>query len=307
MIAIVEHTTQYNDQVALLLRILPALQHTPEFALKGGTALNLFVENMPRLSVDIDLTYLPLAPREASLTDIDSQLQILGARLIRILPNIDLQYTTSQSPKLLVRHKKASVKIEPNPIIRGSLLPTVQKTLCTAAQTRYQTFLETQCLDNAELYAGKICAALDRQHPRDLFDLRPLVPFKSINDKVRQAFVAYVAAHSRPIAEVLSPKPKNIEQAFTQQFTGMTEEPVNLYELIFIREQLSQWVSTALTTDERSFLLSIKRAEPDWSLLPFNNLDKWPAIQWKLHNIRRMTRTKHRDAVNRLEQLLTTS
>lgn len=300
----VDHTTYYDAQVALLLRCLPTLRHAPQFALKGGTAINLFVQDMPRLSVDIDLTYLPINTREVALNDIETQLNLMSEQLSRTIPGVEVQFTTRQTPKLLVRYQQASVKIEVNPVIRGSIIPPVVSTLCGAAQTQYKTFVEAQCLSKAELYAGKICAALDRQHPRDLYDLCPLEPFASIDSELRHLFVVYLAAHSKPIAEMLSPRPKDIEQIFTQQFVGMTAESIELEQLLSVRERLFKWVGLALTTEERDFLLSIKRGQPDWQLLPYKNLKSWPAIQWKLRNIRNMAPAKHHDAIARLETLL---
>ena len=52
---------KYSDQVALLMSVIPAVAEESCFALKGGTAINLFIRDLPRLSVDIDLTYLPVA------------------------------------------------------------------------------------------------------------------------------------------------------------------------------------------------------------------------------------------------------
>ena len=71
----------YRRQVALLVRTLPFVAEETCFALKGGTAINLFIRDMPRLSVDIDLTYLPLSDRAASLSEIDSTLRRIGARI----------------------------------------------------------------------------------------------------------------------------------------------------------------------------------------------------------------------------------
>ncbi len=300
----VKVSAKYNDQVALLLRCLPALRHTPKFALKGGTALNLFIEDMPRLSVDIDLAYLPVVTREAALHDIEIQLNTIAEHISQTIPGVELQFATPQSLKLLVRFDQSIVKIEVNPVVRGNVLPTVVKSLCTQAQTQYETYVEVQCLDDAELYAGKICAALDRQHPRDLFDLMPLEPFESITNETRQMLVVYLAAHSKPIAEMLAPRTKDIDQLFNQQFVGMTAEPVELEALHAIQKRLFKWACSALTADERAFLLSIKKGEPNWQLLPYNNLEKWPAIRWKLHNIRNMKPAKHREAIARLEKVM---
>jgi len=84
----------------------------------------------------------------------------------------------------------------------------------------------------------------------------------------------------------------------------MTEESVELAELEAARTQLFEWAASALTDNERRFLLSIKQGEPDWSLLPFEGLDQWPAIQWKLHNIRLMSDRRHKAAIGRLREVL---
>ena len=65
---------RYIDQVRLLIDVLPHIAKENVFALKGGTAINLFYRDMPRLSVDIDLTYLPVEDRNASLRHIDEAL-----------------------------------------------------------------------------------------------------------------------------------------------------------------------------------------------------------------------------------------
>ena len=69
---------RYRRQVELLVRTLPHVAQERCFALKGGTAINLFVRNLPRLSVDIDLTYLPVADRARSLADIEAALRLIG-------------------------------------------------------------------------------------------------------------------------------------------------------------------------------------------------------------------------------------
>ncbi len=86
----------YKRQVALLLDILPEVAKETCFALHGGTAINLFIRDMPRLSVDIDLTYLPLESREASLKNIsdalsrirDYILTVLLSAKVSLMPNI---------------------------------------------------------------------------------------------------------------------------------------------------------------------------------------------------------------------------
>ena len=294
----------YRDRVEFLIRCLPAVASAPDFALKGGTAINLFLRNMPRLSVDIDLTYLPIIDRDTALAGIRSQLARIADALGRNVPGIRIQRVEGDAPKLLATYSGARVKMEPNVVIRGSLVPPVASELCSAAQETYELFVEIQRLDSADLYGGKLCAALDRQHPRDLFDIMHLQATGPIADPIRQAFVAYLAGHRRPIAELLAPRRKLIEDLFANHFAGMTDEPVELPELEAARTRLFDWAATALTENERRFLLSIKQGEPDWSLLPFDGLDQWPAIQWKLYNIRRMSPRSHKKALGRLRDTL---
>ncbi|MEE4161192.1 MAG: nucleotidyl transferase AbiEii/AbiGii toxin family protein [Woeseiaceae bacterium] len=294
----------YRAQVELLIRCLPAVASEPDFALKGGTAINLFLRDMPRLSVDIDLTYLPVSERDAALADIRARLATIAEAIQRSVPGAKVRLVEGDAPKLLVDKSSARIKVEPSVVIRGSLVPLISSELCLAAQEAYELFVEIQRLDLPDLYAGKLCAALDRQHPRDLFDVMQLQAAGPIPDSIRQAFVAYLAGHRRPIAELLQPNRKPIEDLFANHFAGMTKEPIELADLEAARTQLFEWAASALTDNERLFLLSIKQGEPDWSLLPFENLDQWPAIQWKLHNIRLMSDRRHKAAIRRLREVL---
>lgn len=161
-----------------------------------------------------------------------------------------------------------------------------------------------QRLDTADLYGGKLYAALDLQHPRDLFDIMNLQAAGEIPDEIRQACIIYLACHHRPITELLVPKRKPIADLFAHHCSSMTERPNELDELEAARTQLFEWVSTALTENERRFLLSIKQGEPDWEQLPLEALDKWPAIRWKLYNIRQMSARSHTAALTRLRDVL---
>jgi predicted nucleotidyltransferase component of viral defense system len=73
----------YRKQVALLVKIVPLVAKEVVFALKGGTAINLFLRNMPRLSVDIDLTYLPVKDRASSLKEIDTAMHRIAKEIER--------------------------------------------------------------------------------------------------------------------------------------------------------------------------------------------------------------------------------
>lgn len=297
---------RYEAQTRLLLRCLPELDRHLCFALKGGTAINLFVRDLPRVSVDIDLTYLPLKPRTAALAEIGEQLRSFGDDIAARIPGaaIHEQLADGQLVRLTVTTSDAVIKIEPNTVLRGSVYPPGNRELSPTAQQRFEAYVRVQCLSEADLYAGKLCAALDRQHPRDLYDVKLLLDSEGITPEIRRAFVVYLAGHNRPMNELLAPRPKDIAESFQTQFVGMTRDDVALSDLLAIQQELPGKLVSELDDDERAFLLSLKRGEPEWDRLGFDHLDQLPALQWKLRNIQRMAPDKHREAVALLEQVL---
>ena len=294
----------YRAQVDLLIRCLPAVAKNRSFALKGGTAINLFLHDMPRLSVDIDLTFLPITDRDNALSGIAEGLATISDEIRKTIPRAQVHTTRADAPKLLIATPEARIQVEPSPIARGSLFPPVDSDLCQAAQKQFELFVRVQRLATADLYGGKLCAALDRQHPRDLFDIKQLLDTGEITDDIRQAFVVYLAGHRRPMAEILTPNIQPIGELYTHHFAGMTTHPIELEDLETARAQLIAWVRSALTENERKFLLTMKQGEPDWDLMPFDHIEQLPAIQWKLHNVKRMSERAHQAALVRLREVL---
>lgn len=296
-------SSTYYAQVELLVRCIPAIAQTPDFALKGGTAINLFYLNMPRVSVDIDLAYLPISGRRKALEAIHLGMVQVADVLRREISQVRVRLTADNC-KLLVSLRDSQVKIEINSIVRGCLLTPIESDLCKKAQQRYEQFVRVRRLSIADLYGSKLCAALDRQHPRDIFDVMLLLSEGSISDEIRQAFVVYLAQSNRPISELLAPNRRPLGDLFTRHFSGMTEQKIELRDLEDTRDQLFKWATTALSKNERRFLLSIEQGGPDWTQLPFDGLDRLPAIQWKLHNIRQMSARTHSVAIARLRDVL---
>jgi len=297
---------QYERQTELLLQLLPALEEHSCFALKGGTAINLFVRDMPRVSVDIDLTYLPLKPRTEALKEISRNLRAFAQNSLGRISNANVREQLSQGYliRATLETPEATIKIEPNTVLRGSIYPTESRDLAETAQRRFGLYTRVRTLSPADLYGGKLCAALDRQHPRDLFDVKLLLEEDGITPQIRRAFVIYLASHSRPMNELLNPNSKDVSDAFATQFVGMTEEPVDLADLVEVQRQLPEDLVSRLDEDERAFLLSMKRGEPDWTRLGFDHLEQLPALQWKLQNIRKMEPTKQREMLERLKRIL---
>jgi len=179
----------YRKQVSLLVKVVPLVAKQTVFALKGGTAINLFLRNMPRLSVDIDLTYVPVKDRASSLKEIDAAMRriakevergILGAKVSASAPKSEKAIT-----KLIVRADGAQIKIEVTPVLRGCVYEPIVKSVSERVEAEFG-FAEMQIVSFADLYGGKIVAALDRQHPRDLYDVRDLLAREGIDDKLRK-------------------------------------------------------------------------------------------------------------------------
>jgi len=206
--------------------------------------------------------------------------------------------------KLFVEHNSILIKIEPNIVQRGAIFETENKKLCTRAEKEFEVSIAVNTLSLAELYGSKITAALDRHHPRDLFDVKLLLENEGLTNDIRKAFVIYLASHPRPMNKLLNPNLKNIEQTFYSQFQGMTNIPVKLTDLLDTRKQLVKLINEGLTEKERLFLMSIKSGEPDWSLIDIQNIELLPAIQWKLRNIRNMDKKKQQEATDKLRNTL---
>jgi Uncharacterized conserved protein len=267
----------YFPQVDLLLQILPLVAREQDFALKGGTAINLFVRDLPRLSVDIDLVYLPLEPREEALSEINASLGRIANNAQKMIAGASVARSPRpDAPKLVVQAGATQVKIEPNAVLRGTVFPPEMRSITPAVEALFGRFVAMPVVSLADLYGGKLVAALDRQHPRDLFDVMLLLADEGIGNDLRRAFVVYLACHGRTMAEVLVPTRKPIAEVFESQFAGMARIPVAVAELESAREALIRRIGDSLTVDERHFLLSVKRGEPDWSLLPIPHLAELP-------------------------------
>jgi hypothetical protein len=279
---------QYRRQAALLVRNIPLVATETCFALKRGTAINLFVRDMPRLSVDIDLTYLPVEDRATSLGNIDAAMQRLekkirgGLRGARVTSSV-LKPGNIVS-KIFVEAEGVQIKIEVTPVLRGCVYEPKTLSVSRSVEAEFG-FAEIQVVSFADLYAGKLVAALDRQHPRDLFDVRDLLAHEGIGPDLRKAFVVYILSHNRPMADVLAPARLDIAQEFTRGFEGMTETPVTLDDLLRAREEFIEKLVGKMPEEHRRFLLSVKEGKPKWGLLDIPHVEKLPAVQWRLQNL----------------------
>lgn len=294
-------------QTRIVAAILPSVAEEACFALKGGTAINFFVVDLLRISVDIDLTYLPAEPREMALAGIDAGLRRIARRLSS---QYDVAFGCTsaggRADTLQIRGGEDEVKIEVNPVLRQTLLPV--RTLAVLPRVEATLgYSRMQVLSHEELYAGKLAAALDRQHPRDVFDAKVLLETQGLSDALIRAFIAYVAGHKGVMAHIVAPRfgdPRKFRNLYNAQLLGMTQEQVTVEVLVETWERLVREIRARIGEKERRFLLSLKRGEPEWDLLELPRVAEWPAIRWKLHNLAKMTPESRQRAIEKLERAL---
>ncbi|MCB1632588.1 MAG: nucleotidyl transferase AbiEii/AbiGii toxin family protein [Pseudomonadales bacterium] len=298
---------RYAERVKLLVEILPTLAEEKRFALKGGTAINLFEHDLPRLSVDIDLTWLPVGDFANDTREISAALEKIGETL-RAGP-LRLQVQTSGTEatgvhRLIASRNRARVQIETTPVMRGTVHPVRTMRVRPGVEQAFG-FAEIQVLDFADLYAGKLSAALSRQHPRDLFDMQPLLDDGRIDERLWRTFLVYLTCSPKPAAEMLSPQePRDFEQTFAAHFQGMTATPVTAGSLMEVRARLLQRVFELLDAPSRAFLESVEREAPDFTLIGLAHAANLPGVRRKLSNLGQRSAAKRTADYEQLKALL---
>ena len=271
----------YTKQVKLLLDVLPEVAKEACFAMHGGTAINLFVRDMPRLSVDIDLTYVEIAERNETLEGINAALMRIKERIEGLRPSIRIQHKENIC-KLQLDERGVMIKIEVNMVGRGLIGEATKAQLCEAAQEQFDAFCAVPIVPLGQLYGGKLCAAMDRQHPRDLFDVKLLLENEGFTDDIKRGFIFGLVGSNRPTHEMLNPNLLDQRMAFENQFEGMSAIEFSYDEYEATRLQLIETIQSSLNESDKAFLLSITGLEPDWSIYDFQD---FPSVKWKLLNL----------------------
>jgi predicted nucleotidyltransferase component of viral defense system len=280
----------YTAQVALLVRILPYVAKENMFALKGGTAINLFYRDLPRLSVDIDLTYLPVKDRAESLAEIDAGLERIKTDINQSVDGATAHRIAGGGggdTRILVVQSGVEVKIETSPVTRGVVNKPELKLISPAVEDRFG-FAEIQVVSFEDLFAGKLHAALDRQHPRDLYDVKLLYDNEGLTGALFRTFLVYIACSGRPPHELLAPNLSDLDRPFLREFEGMTSTPVPLSNLVETRERLIADIKVRLDEKTKAFLLSLHDCEPDFDIIGYPEAVNLPAVQWKLINLQKL-------------------
>ena len=296
----------YIDTVRLLLRVVPDIFRNEVFAMKGGTAINLFVQDMPRLSVDIDVVYVPRDPsREEALRAISDEISSIQGRLEKLGLSVRLNKLNSDSEtKLFIEDDRSQVKVEVNVVFRGTIFPVEIRSLTAKTAQMFSTTVDAPVLAEAELYGSKIVAALDRQHPRDLFDVLKLYEQGDLTPDILEAVVIYLAGHNRPTHEVLFGTDKDISTSYANSFVGMTfEESPSLEILLDVRAKLRADVTQRITEKHRDFLIGLAEANPDWSLLDCEHAESLPGLRWKLFNLNKFQKNRPSDFAKQADAL----
>ncbi len=276
---------EYKKQVTLLIDVIPEIAKEENIALHGGTAINLFVRDMPRVSVDIDLTYLPIQDRETTLSGIKKALMGICQRISRLGSNYCIDKSRIESGKLYISRAGVIIKLEVNLVMRGSLFKCERIALCKKAQDIFGSYCEISIIPKGQLYGGKICAALDRQHPRDFFDVKYILNDTGLDESIKYGFLYCLLSNERPIHELLSPNLLDQTAALEKQFSGMSTELFSYNDFQTVRNDLIGSISRLFEDSDKHFLLDFIRGKPDWSLY---NFQQFPSIQWKLLNLEKL-------------------
>ncbi|RUO76333.1 nucleotidyl transferase AbiEii/AbiGii toxin family protein [Pseudidiomarina taiwanensis] len=289
----------YKKQVKLLLDVLPEIAKEECFAMHGGTAINLFLQNMPRLSVDIDLTYAGLEARAQALAEINAALLRIKDRVDKLRATIRVQHKPNVC-KLQISEQGVQIKVEVNMVGRGLLAPAKKLPLCSAAQEKYNVFCAMPVVPVGQLYGGKICAALDRQHPRDLFDTKLLLEKIGFIDEIKHGFLFALMSGNRPTHEMLAPNLLDQRAAFESQFEGMSNIAFSYADFAATRDTLIDIIRRSLTEADKQFLLNFNKLEPDWSVYDYQH---FPSVKWKLLNLANFKKESPADYQRQLDNL----
>ena len=293
----------YKKQVRLLLNVLPEVAKEECYAMHGGTAINFFVRDMPRLSVDIDLTYVEIAERTETFDAINAALVRIKERIESLRSSIGVQYKMDMC-KLQVDEQGVVIKVEVNRVNRGLLDEATKAPLCKSTQEQFDAFCTMPIVSMAQLYGGKICAALDRQHPRDLFDVRLLFQNEGFTDDIKGGMILALLNSNRPTYEMLDSHLLDQRSAFNNQFEGMSALPFSYDDYEATRDKLIGTLKARLNKSDKAFLLNFNRLEPDWSVYDYQ---EYPSVKWKLLNLERFKRDApdvYQQQLSKLEGIL---
>src|SRR5690606_30741004 len=230
-------------------------------------------------------------------------LKRIKANVEAIIPKVHINLV-EKTLKLIISSPIAQIKIEVNQANRGVLGTPIEMMLCQRAQDEFYGYTSIKVVSLPQLYGGKICAALDRQHPRDLFDIKLLMQHEGFNLAIKEGFLLCLLSSNRPLYEMLDPNLTDQRHAMENHFEGMSGIPFSYDDFERIRVELIDTVNGSLTEKDKSFLMSVIKLEPDWKIYDF---EKFPAVGWKLENLKKLKEgnsVKYDELVEALNRVL---
>ena len=208
--------------------------------------------------------------------------------------------------RALARLGTAEIKIETSPVTRGVVHDPEQREVSEAVEEEFG-YAMMNIVSFEDLFGGKLHAAVDRQHPRDLYDVKLLYENEGFTDALFRTFLIYVASSPRPPHELLNPNLINLDQPYAREFQGMTKDTVNLTELIATRDRLIGDIQSRMDEDAKRFLRTLHEGDPDFDALGRPQAAELPAVRWKLINVNKLKADnpkKHAAQGEELEKLL---
>jgi hypothetical protein len=298
----------FLEKVAYLLELLKLLQSHPflkgKLALKGGTALNLFVFKVPRLSVDIDLNYVGASSREGMIDDRPKIEQAIQAVFKREGFSVRRMPDEHAGGKWSLRYKRASgqggnIEVDVNFMYRVPLWPVA---IMNSHRLGAWQATGIPVVGISELSAGKLAALLSRRKARDLFDSNQILKMEGLNlAHLRIAFVVYGAMNRKDWRTVCLDDVVFDESELESQLLptlrahtiGRNDGAASYGEKLVTncREALSAVLP--LNANELDFLnLLLDKGEIRPSLLTSDEtlqrrINEQPLLQWKALNVRK--------------------
>ena len=199
-----------------------------------------------------------------------------------------------------------AIKIEVSPTARGVVHDTAMRRISKVVEAKFG-LAEILTVSFEDLFGGKLNAALDRQHPRDLYDVKLLYENEGLTDELFRTFLIYVASSGRPPHELLNPNPLDIGHLFSEEFEAMAYIPVSCEDLLKTRARLIADIQSRFDENTKRFLLSLHDGKPDFDAINRPQAATLPAVRWKLINLEKLKKnnsSKHAMQRNLLEGLL---
>ena len=180
--------------------------------------------------------------------------------------------------------QKAEVNQTKRGIVGGDV---IVQPLSDKAQEEFGLYCEAHIVPLTQLYGGKIAAALSRQHPRDLFDVKYMdVPIADC----REGLIFCLLGSDRPIHESFAPSLIDQRSAMANQFDGMTDIPFTYEEFEQTRSKLIEDINALMTDEDKRFLVSFENGDPQWAGYEFEYFKEFPSVKWKLMNLAKLSK-----------------